>query len=268
MIAQIEGVTVLTPEDFEGITLSPAKRKLTKFESERKTSEENLMTIPASPPPEDTTSLKDDKFLAMGVVAKKLQAFSPPLRLVVTEEVRLERLADIEEEFNEQQEECVEELSSILESMRVSAEVGFAIETEMLQRHLECSKKLVETHKRQEQLLATHRDPFLLLRSHLSQVKVSFFFDSVKELLVNYFVVYEGTPFIPPFPRVRSTTNPPCIAAVCFGSVSRNQDDVLEDPAVTASLEHSTFLRISKSCLPGVTSDFFFFSSSSKSSPS
>lgn len=49
--------------------------------------------------------------------------------------------------------------------------------------------------KHQEQV-ELHSDSFNLLERQLSHIKVSHFFDTVKDLLVNYFVVFEGMAFL------------------------------------------------------------------------
>jgi len=62
-------------------------------------------------------------------------------------------------------------------------------------RHLELSKKLHEQHLKHQELAELHRSSFRLLQHHFSKAKVSHFFDTVKDLLVNYFVVFEGLSF-------------------------------------------------------------------------
>lgn len=125
----------LTPEELtNGGEATTITRRLTKTEKEKQRFSASGGNLEAIKSPLSPKEVSIEANPAIGVLAKKLLEGPNPLILVLTDEIRLEKLKGIEEDYSEQQEESVAELGALLENMRLSSEVGFPVEIEVLKK--------------------------------------------------------------------------------------------------------------------------------------
>jgi len=168
----------------------PIKKNSTKAEDEKKQFQsENSLPTENLKSDSPSLSLKNINKILSEICKEKNEKL---LNLSLTEEKRAELFKEIEEEYQESQDDIIKEMKTLVEEMDIVCNAGFPIDQNLIEKNIELSKKLKELQSQFVEKKEIYSKGLKLLKHLLGIIKVSIFYDFIKDHFINHFVIYEG----------------------------------------------------------------------------